>query len=281
MVKGEIPEHKLAGLYEPMINLILQGGKTMNIGDRTLSFDPASYFVITVDVPATGVVRQGGPGNPYLAVSLTLRPEILADLLTDLPPAGRSGGGFSGAYSVCPVTPELLDAWVRLLRLMRSPQDIPALAPAYEREILYRVLQGPQGWLLRDIGTPDSTLSQIRRSIQEIRDRYAEPVTMEDLAGVAAMGLSTFHRRFKAATGLSPLQFQKQIRLLQARTLLVAGSGSATEVAFEVGYESSSQFSREYARAFGLPPAKDAARVRRKSDQPVCPSAGDVTRRWI
>jgi AraC-like DNA-binding protein len=273
MVKGEIPEHQLTGIYEPMINLILQGGKTMNIGDRTLSFDPASYFVITVDVPATGVVRQGGPGHPYLAVSLTLRPEILADLLTDLPPAGRSDG-FSGAYSVCPVTPELLDAWVRLLRLMRSPQDIPALAPAYEREILYRVLQGPQGWLLRDIGTPDSTLSQIRRAIQKIRDHYAEPVAMETLADVAAMGLSTFHRRFRAATGMSPLQFQKQIRLLQARTLLVAGSGSATGVAFEVGYESPSQFSREYSRAFGLPPAKDAASVRRKSVQPDCVSAG-------
>ncbi len=265
MVKGQIPEHQLAGIYEPMINLILQGGKTINIADNTLSFDPASYFVMTVDVPATGLVRQGGPGRPYLAVSLTLDPEILANLLIDLPPISRAGGGANMAYSVCPVTPELLDAWLRLLRLMRDPQDIAALAPAYEREILYRVLQGPQGWLLRDIATPDSTVSQIRRAIQTIRDHYAEPIAMEALASVTAMGLSTFHRRFKAVTGMSPLQYQKQIRLLQARSLLVAGSGSATEIAFEVGYESPSQFSREYARAFGLPPAKDCARLRMAS----------------
>ncbi|WP_454862530.1 AraC family transcriptional regulator [Paraburkholderia fungorum] len=163
--------------------------------------------------------------------------------------------------SVAAVTADLLDAWVRMLRLMTHPADIPALAPAYEREILYRVLQGPMGWMLHDIATPDTALSRINRIIQRIRRDYALPLRMHELAEEAAMSVSAFHRHFKAVTALSPLQYQKQIRLLQARTRLITAGHSVTTAAHEVGYESPTQFSREYARAFGLPPAKDAARI--------------------
>ena len=260
MVQGAIPEHHLAAVYDPMINLILQGSKSMTVGGQTLHYDPATYFVMSVDLPAAGVVRPAASGEPYLAVSLTLDARILADLLSDLPDSAGRGGRDAG-FSVAAMTPELLDAWARLLRLMKRPDDIPALAPAYEREILYRVLQGPLGWMLRDIATPDTALARVNRAIQRLRRDYARPLRTEALAEEAAMSLSAFHRHFKAVTNLSPLQYQKQLRLLQARTLLVAAGYGVTRAAHEVGYESPTQFSREYARAFGQPPSKDTARI--------------------
>lgn len=260
MVQGKIPEHELSAVYDPMVNLVLQGSKSMTIGGRTLHYSPASYFVMSVDLPAVGTVRPAATGEPYLAVALTLQPAVLAALMSDLPEsptARRAGSGFS----VASVTRELMDAWVRMLRLMEAPQDIPALAPAYEREILYRVLQGPQGSLLRDIATPDSAIARITLAIRCIRRDFAEPLRVEALARVASMSASAFHRHFKAVTALSPLQYQKQVRLLQARTLLVVGGKSVSSAAFEVGYESPTQFSREYTRAFGQAPGRDSARI--------------------
>ncbi|WP_313516942.1 AraC family transcriptional regulator [Pseudomonas sp.] len=260
MVQGEVPEHLLAAVYEPMINLILQGSKSMTVGDRTLRYDPATYFVMSIELPAVGKVHPAATGEPYLAVSLTLDPTILATLLADLPKPAERVEQESG-FSVAAVTPELMDAWVRMLRLMEREQDITALAPAYEREILYRVLQGPQGWMLREIAAPDTAMARVSLAIQWIRRDFAEPIRVDDLAERAAMSVSAFHRHFKAVTNLSPLQYQKRVRLLQARTLLVASAKSVTTAAFEVGYESPTQFSRDYARVFGLPPARDAARI--------------------
>jgi len=260
MVQGEVPEHLLAAVYDPMINLILQGSKSMTVGDRTLRYDPATYFVMSIELPAVGKVHPAATGEPYLAVSLTLDPTILATLLADLPkPAERVAQ--ENGFSVAAVTPELIDAWVRMLRLMERPQDITALAPAYEREILYRVLQGPQGWMLREIAAPDTAMARVSLAIQWIRRDFAEPIRVDDLAEKAAMSVSAFHRHFKAVTNLSPLQYQKRVRLLQARTLLVASAKSVTTAAYEVGYESPTQFSRDYVRVFGLPPARDAARI--------------------
>ena len=260
MVQGKIPEHMLAAVYDPMINLILQGSKTITVGDRTLRYDPATYFVMSIDLPAVGAVHAAATGEPYLAVSLTLDPTVLATLLADLPkPMGRyeSDPGFS----VTAVTPELMDAWVRMLRLMGNPDAVAALAPAYEREILFRVLQGPHGWMLREIATPDTAMARVNLAIQWIRRDFAEPIRVETLAQKAAMSVSAFHRHFKAVTTLSPLQYQKRVRLLQARMLMVASAKSVTAAAFEVGYESATQFTRDYARIFGLPPAHDAARI--------------------
>lgn len=260
MVQGAIPEHELAAMYEPMVNLILRGGKSITVGGQTLDYDPATYFVMSVDLPAAGVVRPDADGSAYVAVALTLDATVLTNLLSDLPqPAGHAYQ--APAFSVATVTPELLDAWVRMLRLMNHPADIPALAPVYEREILYRVLQGPMGWMLRDIATPDTALARINHVIQRIRRDFAQPLRVEQLAREAFMSVSAFHRHFKAVTALSPLQYQKQLRLLQARRRLVAAGLSVTAAAHEVGYESPTQFSRDYLRRFGLPPAKDAARI--------------------
>jgi AraC-like DNA-binding protein len=260
MVQGSIPEHELAAVYDPMVNLILQGGKTLTVGDQALDYDPATYFVMSVDLPAAGAVRPAADGSPYLAVALTLDAAVLADLFSVLPDPATPAITEQG-FSVAPVTPELLDAWVRMLRLMDKPADIPVLAAAYEREILYRVLQGPMGWMLRDIATPDTTLARVNRVIQRIRREFAQPLVVETLAEEAAMSTSAFHRHFKAITSLSPLQYQKQLRLLQARKLLVIAGKNVTTVAYEVGYDSPTQFSREYGRAFGMPPAKDALRI--------------------
>lgn len=260
MVQGEIPEHQLAAVYDPMINLILTGSKTMTVGERTLRYNPATYFVMSVDLPAVGSVHPAETGEPYLAVSLTLEPTIVANLLADIAkPAG--GDLYSPGFSIAPVTDELLDAWVRMLRLMDRPADVAALAPAYEREILYRVLQGPHGWMLRDIAAPGTALSRVGIAIQWIRKNFTLPLRVEALAQMAALSVSAFHRHFKAVTALSPLQYQKRIRLLHARSLLIAGEGNATSVAFGVGYESPTQFSREYSRFFGLPPSKDTLQV--------------------
>lgn len=260
MVQGEIPEHLLAAVYDPMINLILQGSKSMTIGDRTLRYDPATYFVMSIELPAVGQVHPASSGEPYLAVSLTLDPTVLATLLADLPkPIGHYDK--DAGFSVAAVTPDLMDAWVRMLRLMARPEEIAGLAPVYEREILYRVLQGPHGWMLRDIAAPDSAMARVSLAIQYIRREFAESIRVEILAQRAVMSVSAFHRHFKAVTALSPLQYQKRVRLLHARTLLVANAKSVTSAAFEVGYESATQFSRDYARVFGLPPARDAARI--------------------
>lgn len=260
MVQGKIPEHELNAVYDPMVNLILQGRKSMTVGDRTLHYCPANYFVMSVDLPAVGTVWPAASGEPYLAVALTLQPAVLAGLIADLPKPPNTEKAETG-FSVAAVTPDLMDAWVRMLRLMERPADIPALAPVYEREILYRVLQGPQGAMLRDIAIPDSAIGRISLAIQWIRQHFAEPLRVEVLAEKAAMSASAFHRHFKAVTALSPVQYQKRIRLLQARTLLVVGRKSVTRAAFEVGYESPTQFSREYARAFGLPPGRDSEQI--------------------
>lgn len=263
MVQGEIPEHLLAAVYDPMVNLILTGSKTMTIGDRTLHYDPATYFVMSVDLPAVGAVHPAATGEAYLAVSLTLDPAIVAALIRDLPV--RVGSTLLGSgFSVAPVNGELLDAWIRMLRLMERPDEIAVLAPAYEREIMFRVLQGPLGWMLRDIASPDTALSRISVAINWIRRNFTEQIKVEALAEMAAFSVSAFHRHFKAVTALSPLQYQKRLRLLHARSQLISGQGSATSIAFSVGYESPNQFSREYARLFGLPPSRDLVKATRE-----------------
>ncbi len=261
MVQGKIPEHDLAAVYDPMINLILQGSKSMTVGDQTLHYDPATYFIMSVDLPAVGSVHAAQTGEPYLAVSLTLSADIIAGVLAAAP--ASTGRGISQGFSVAAVTPELLDGWVRLLRLMEHPGDIPVLSPGYEREILYRVLQGPQGWMLRDIATPESALSRIHAAILWIRENFTQPLQVEALAGRVAMSVSAFHRQFKAVTNMSPLQFQKSIRLMHARRLMVTEALSAAAVSIRVGYESPSQFSREYTRLFGQSPARDRADLAR------------------
>ena len=240
LYKDEAAPQPVSGIYLPMMAMVVRGAKEIAIGDRRLRYDPASYFIATVELPASGCVRLNRPDEPYLAVSLDLDGDRLAPLLleaTDLTQPGEA------AFAVNPVTPELLDAWLRLLRLLDTPDDIAVLAPLYEREILYRLLQGPQGGMLRQITRADSRLSGIRRAITLLRARYDQPVRIEALAEQAGMSPASLYRHFKFATAMSPLQYQKVLRLQEARRLIAAGREVAA-AAYAVGYESASLFSR-------------------------------------
>ena len=259
LYKDEAAPQPVSGVYLPMMALILRGAKEIAIGDRRLRYDPSSYFIATVELPASGCVRLNQPDEMYLAVSLDLDSDRLGPLLTGV---GVPLPAAEPAFAVNPVTPELLDAWLRLLRLLDTPQDIAVLAPLCEQEILYRLLQGPQGAMLRQITRADSRLSRVRRAIALIRGRYDQPMRIEALAEHVGMSPASLHRHFKSATAMSPLQYQKSLRLQEARRLVASGREVAA-AAYSVGYESASQFSREYARMFGASPSHDAGRLAR------------------
>jgi transcriptional regulator GlxA family with amidase domain len=203
--------------------------------------------------------------EPYLGISLTLDPAKIAALLLETAAGERiADDGTELGLAVSDAPADLLDAVARLLRLLDRPEDVPVLRPMIEREILWRLLGGGQGALVRQIGLADSSLCHIRRAIAVIRARYSDLLRVEDLAEVAGMSAASFYRHFRAVTAVSPLQYQKQIRLLEARARLIASPQSVAAIGFDVGYESPSQFSREYSRLFGAPPAKDLARLRRQ-----------------
>lgn len=246
-------------LYQPMVCLVLQGAKQVIIGDRVLRYDPASCFVASLELPAASCVIEAAEDQPYVVASLALDQDALTALLAELPPAPAAD--LAMGFGVAPVTSELLEAWEGLLALLDAPADIPFLAAAREREVLYRLLQGAHGPMLRQVAREDSRLSQVRRAMAWIRDHYSETLRTETLATIAGMSVPSFHRHFKSATAMSPLQYQKTLRLQAARRLLTTNA-DAGRAAHAVGYESASQFSREYARLFGAPPSRDAERMR-------------------
>ncbi|RQO50654.1 AraC family transcriptional regulator [Pseudomonas sp. KBW05] len=247
-------------VYQPMLHLVLQGVKTLSIGDQVSTYGPSSYFVVPVEVPATGQVHPYAPESPYLALRLTLDPTVIASVLADdIAPAERPR---AQRFAAVQAPAEMIDAWLRMLRLMDRPNEAAVLAPMIEREIVFRALQGPLRETLVAMARPDGRLAQIRRATEWIRQHYTEPFRVEPLAAMTGMSVAAFYRHFKAITAMTPIQYQKRLRLLRARWLLLFDTLDAASIAFTVGYESASQFSREYARLFGLPPVKDAARFK-------------------
>ncbi|WP_042167131.1 AraC family transcriptional regulator [Paenibacillus gorillae] len=261
MIKGDIPAHQLTALYEPMIGFTVQGTKILSIGERITNLNGPSYFVLPVHVPVTASVQPDGDGRPYMSLGLKLNQNVLQSLLRDLP--DNLIPTASEHFAACEMDVELMEAWLRLLRLSKTTRDIPALAPAYEREILYRVLIGPQGWHLRQFGLRESNLSKISQVIKWFRVNFTRPIDIGEMASKAGMAINTFHRQFKRATGLSPIQFQKQLRLLEARNLIAFEGYPVASAAYHVGYQSPSQFNREYSRFFGSSPARDTEKLRR------------------
>jgi AraC-like DNA-binding protein len=253
-------------VYEPMLYFTLQGIKRMTVGERQLDHCPGTFLLASIDVPVVCAVIDCSPERPYLGLAMKLDPAAVAALLLDLPPRPErvldAARDELEPMTISPTTTAMEDALLRLVRLVEAPEDLPVLAPLIERELIYRVLQSEHGAVLRQFARADSRLSQIQRAVKWIRAHLAEPLPVETLSGVAAMSVSSFHRHFKAVTGLSPLAYHKQMRLQEARRRLLVEPGAVASVAFSVGYESVSQFSREYARQFGLPPARDAARLR-------------------
>jgi len=253
-------------IYEPMLYFTLQGIKRLTVGERQLDHRPGTFVVASIDVPVVCAVTDCSPQRPYLGIAVALDPAAVAALLVDLPAERERMSDAAHdelePMTVSPTTRAMEDALLRFVRLVEAPDDVPLLAPMIERELLYRVLQSDNGRVLRQFARTGSRLSQIHRAVKWIRAHLTEPVPVETLAGIASMSVSSFHRHFKAVTGLSPLAYHKQMRLQEARRRLVAEPGAVASVAFSVGYESASQFSREYTRQFGMPPARDAARLR-------------------
>lgn len=258
---GQGSTDKAPCLYRSMICFILQGSKRVALNDNLLSYDSEQYLISALDLPLIGQILDAEGGQPYVAVSLVLDPAILAELAASMPPVRENEQKGIG-IAINPMSATLRDTLLRLLSLLDTPADIPVLGPMVERELLYRLLQGPQGRLLRQIAQPDGALGSIRRAVAWIRDNYNVRLRIEALCDASGMSRASLHRHFLSMTGLSPLRYQKQLRLQEARQLLLAGEHRASDAAFAVGYESASQFSREYLRQFGVPPARDMREIR-------------------
>ncbi|GAA78243.1 AraC family transcriptional regulator [Pseudoalteromonas sp. BSi20495] len=260
---GQGSTDKAPCLYRSMICFILQGSKRVAINDNLLNYDSEQYLISALDLPLIGQIFDTEDGLPYVAISLVLDPAILAELAATMPPI--SDGIQKGiGVEINPMNAPLRDTLLRLLSLLDTPDDIPVLAPMIERELLYRLLQGSQGRLLRQIAQPDGALNSIRRAVAWIRDNYNVRLKIEALCDISGMSRASLHRHFLSMTGFSPIQYQKQLRLQEARQLLLAGEHRASDVAFVVGYESASQFSREYLRQFGAPPARNVREIRKE-----------------
>ncbi|MDI1446810.1 AraC family transcriptional regulator [Polyangium sp. 6x1] len=248
-------------VYEPGFALVVQGEKELVLGDQVFTCGKGASLVVSVDLPMTFRIPSATPERPYVALAMAARPAQVATLLLESATIERAPVEAIGV-GVSEAAEDLLDAVVRLVRLLDRPRDLPVLGPLVEREILWRLLCSEQGPRLRQIGLADSRLSQLGRAIRWMRDNYAALLRIEDLARMAAMSVTSFHRHFRAVTLMSPLQYQKRIRLQEARARLLGGREDVAAIAHAVGYESPSQFSREYKRAYGAPPGVDARSLR-------------------
>lgn len=247
--------------------LMVQGAKRMAVGDQVHEYRDGQSMVASIDLPITGHFTEASPERPALGFALTLRPALIAELLLQSPAAeaARPAAGVSAAISIREAPHELVDAVTRMVALLDRPLDLPVLAPLIEREITWLLLRGPDGALVRQLGLADSSLRRVGDAVRWIQERYAEPIRVDDLARLTRMSPSAFHRSFAAVTAMSPIQFQKQLRLQQARIRLVADPKDVAGAAYAVGYESPSQFSRDYRRRFGTSPGRDALRLREEA----------------
>ena len=262
LIRSSRPTEPLHALHEPALCIILQGRKQVMLGDRVYRYDRSQYLVVSVDLPVVGQVLEASPEHPYLCIRLDLDPVLLGAIMLEAGGDGMGGSDAGPGLALNPVAPELLDAMLRMVRLLETPRDIAILAPLAEREILYRLMTGEQAARLRQIATAESRLQQVNRAIGWIKRNYDKAFSVEALAQEARMSPSALHQHFKAVTAMSPLQYQKQLRLQEARRLILGTALDAASAGFRVGYESPSQFSRDYRRLFGAPPLRDAARLR-------------------
>jgi AraC-like DNA-binding protein len=258
------PSDLVGVLYEPSLCLVAQGAKEVLLADETYRLDPAQSLLVSVDLPVAARVVEASPNRPYLAVRIALDPAVVGELLAELQGLTPSGSPCPSerGIAVTPVEPSLLDAVARLVALLDSPRDLVPLAPLVLREITYRLLTGPQGARLRQIASAGAPAQRIARAIRWLKDHFADPLRIEVLAKHVRMSSSAFHLHFKSVTAMSPLQYQKRLRLQEARRLMLGEGLDAAEAAFRVGYESPSQFSREYRRMFGAPPRQDVAALK-------------------
>lgn len=278
LFSADRPTFQTPTIYEPMLCLVINGRKRCFVGQETIEYTTGDALIVTVDLPVVGEVIGADPSSPYRALILELhRPtlasillECEADAIDDEPYQEQQMDGFR----LSSATSEVLDAALRLLRLLDRPRDIPALAPLTERDLLYRLMTGPAGSALRQVARADSRMSQVTRAVSWLRQNYACEYNANRLAKIASMSVASLNRHFRTITAMSPLEYQKRVRLQEARRLLYASERDVAGVGYEVGYGSASQFSREYRRLFGDSPGRDAERLR-SSTQSVTSTAHD------
>ncbi|WP_028401170.1 AraC family transcriptional regulator [Ectobacillus panaciterrae] len=257
------------GIHNPSLCIVVQGEKEVLLAQERFRYGPADYFVTSIDLPITGQVMEASSDVPYLALKLEFTPSQVLEVLSDAEIRVSQKENAKRAMFVGRIESSMLDAVIRLARLLDNPKDIPVLAPLFTKEILYRVLQGQHGDALKQIAIEGSSTYRIRDVIEHIMNNYERSFRIEELAEITNTSASSLHRHFKEVTAMSPIQFQKQLRLQEARRLLLSESTDAADVAFRVGYESPTQFSREYSRMFGFPPREDIKRLREKYDQRI------------
>jgi AraC-like DNA-binding protein len=247
---------------EPSLTVFVQGKKRMSLGGMPYLCGPSSFFLSSIDVPIESQIIEASEDVPLLSMLLRLDMSIVREILNreELPEAEGASPRRGVAIGQAPVG--LLKACARLLELLDAPEDIPFLSHLIQREIIYRILRTPQGARLRTIATTGDLGNRTARAISWLRDNYTKRLHMEELAEVARMGISTLHHQFRAMTAMSPLQYQKHLRLQRARERMLMDGMDATSAAYEVGYESVSQFNREYSRLFGQPPMRDVKALR-------------------
>ena len=259
LFRADEPTMPLPAVYEASLCLIAQGAKRVSLGGQSFDYDAAHYLLVSVDLPLVGHVVQATSDAPYLCCKVDIDQAALADLI--LAEGGRAPKADLPALAVHRSDDDLVDAVRRLVRLLDRPDSIAVLAPLIEREILYRLLAGPHGPALRYMSVADSHLNQVSRAIATIRTGFDRRLRIADIAAAAGMSPASLHEHFKAVTKMTPIEYQKQLRLQEARRLMLSGDTTAGSAGFAVGYESPSQFNREYARLFGAPPGRDIKRL--------------------
>ncbi len=252
----KLPSHLI---MRPALCVVVQGAKWTTFGDKRYDYGPGRALVVSVEMPAFSRVAKASPAEPYLGVVIEFDLAVMRDVMASLDTPPRPEGNFGHGVFVTDFDGPLADCVSRMVRLLDTPKAIPVLAPMVMREMCYWLLTGPHGNEVAKVVLATSHVKRVVTAIHALRDHFAETIRIEELAAVAQMSPSAFHRQFKALTSMTPLQYQKQLRLLEARHLMVTGAANAEAAAYRVGYESASQFSREYARMFGAPPRRDVA----------------------
>lgn len=262
LVRRTAPTAPCSGTYTPSVIVVAQGSKRVDLGQTTFTYDKSRFLLTSIELPIVSQVVEASETKPLLAVAIQLEMPLVRELLNREDVDVRELSPATSAMVTGEITVELLDVCCRLIDLLANPQDIPFLSGHIQREIVYRLLCGPEGARLRAIATSGDQSHRTAKAISWIRDNYTKPVRVDDLAEIAGMGVSTLHHHFRVLTRMSPLQYQKQLRLQAARGRMLIDGIDASTVAFEVGYESVSQFNREYSRFYGQPPMRDIKALR-------------------
>lgn len=262
LIQASTPSQPLPTVYHPSVCVVVQGRKRALLADEVFVYDPLHYLVVSMTLPISGQIVEATPERPYLCLRIDIAPALVNELLLQMGPSTAASASTGRAVYLARTSASLLDAVLRLARLLDTPDEAAVLAPLALREIHYRVLTGELGQRLRELCEVDGPSQRVARAIELIKTRYAESLRIEELAAAAHMSASSLHQRFKAATAMTPLQFQKQLRLQEARRLMLMDGMEAAAASHHVGYESPSQFSREYRRLFGAPPRREIEAMR-------------------